>query len=415
MKAAIILFAFVFISLAFNSCKKDDQPIVKSFSGKVQKGPYLIGSTVIAYELNENMVQTGKSLTTEITSNDGSFSFTNIEFETPYVLLSANGYYFNEVLGQNSSGPLTLQTIVDVTDKDIMNINLMTDAIKPRVLQLISEGKTYSEANIQAKTEFLDFLGVSQTSTDDFDQLNIIDQGDLNSILLAYSLICQRWTGNMDQSSLTGELAELNSKINLDLKDNGVVNDQNIINQLLNNISTLNYNNIRTNIQNRYNELGITAEIPDFEYYIGLFQIKYDPEVVLEYIYPLMSYANFDNDPGPEYLNLLYKESTHFEVTSSYSYHVVAATCPVGGSLKIRIIPNTCEDYEGIDGCFIDWSVYNGKWQRVYEDGVWTFTAKVQNANCTYLFNLQGRGSATIEYYEGDMETPAFTKVITWE
>ncbi|MDD3739815.1 MAG: hypothetical protein PHH30_01115 [Bacteroidales bacterium] len=415
MKAAIILSVFVFITLTFNSCKKDDQAIVKSFSGKVQKGPYLIGSTVVAYELNEDLVQTGKSFTTEITSNDGSFSFDNIELETPYVLLSANGYYFNEVLGQNSSGPLTLNTIVDITDKDIMNVNLMTDAIKPRVIQLISEGKSYIEANSQAKTEFLNFLGVIQTSVDDFDQLNIIEQGDMNSLLLAYSLICQRFTGIMDQSSLTGELAELTSKINLDLKDNGEIDDQSIISQLLNNISTLNYSNIRTNIQNRYNELGITAEIPDFEYYIGQFQIKYDPEVVLEYIYPLMSSADFDSDPGPEYLNLLHKESTNFEVTSSYSYHVVAATCPVGGSLKIRIIPNTCEADEGMYCCFCDWSVYNGKWLREYEDGIWTFTAKVQNANCTYLFNLQGTGSATIEYYEGDMETPAFTKVITWE
>ncbi|HOZ29533.1 MAG TPA: hypothetical protein PLL66_01330 [Bacteroidales bacterium] len=54
-------------------------------------------------------------------------------------------------------------------------------------------------------------------------------------------------------------------------------------------------------------------------------------------------------------------------------------------------------------------------WQRVYKDGGWTFTAKVQNCNCKYLFNLQRTESAIIEYYEGDMGTPAFTKLIIWE
>jgi hypothetical protein len=256
----------IFIGLVIlSSCKDDNQSQIKSFNGKVQKGPYLLGSSVIAFELNEDFAQTGKSFTAEITSNDGSFSFSDINLETDYVLLKANGYYFSEIYGHNSPGTLTLYGVSDLSDKSSINVNLMTDVIKSRILKLIGDGLSFSEANSQAKNEFLEFLGADEISTSDFDQLNIVEQGDENALLLAYSLITQRWTGMVsEQPGLTGELSELISKISHDLMDNGEVNDQAIIDQLLSNIATLNYNNIRNNIQTRYTSLGITAEIPNF-------------------------------------------------------------------------------------------------------------------------------------------------------
>ncbi len=66
-----------------------------SFSGKVQKGPFVTGATVTVNELNESLGQTGMSFTTSISSNDGSFSLNNIEMESDLALLSCNGFYYN--------------------------------------------------------------------------------------------------------------------------------------------------------------------------------------------------------------------------------------------------------------------------------------------------------------------------------
>lgn len=414
MKNQIILIIItIMIGLTFmSSCKKENQSQIKSFNGKVQKGPYLIGSSVIAFELDEDFNQTGNSFTTEITSNDGSFGFSEISLETNFVLLKANGYYFSEIYGQSSPGALTLYAISDLSDKSSINVNLMTDVIKPRILKLIDEDNSFSEANNQAKNEFLTFLGINEIVTSDFDQLNIVEQGDENAILLAYSLITQKWTGMMsEQPGLTGVLSELISMISQDFSDNGTVDNQAIINQLLSNIATLNYNNIRNNIQTRYNTLGITAEIPNFEEYIGYFQLKHDPNVVTSFTYPQMASPEPVMYPDSELINLLHKETTEFQANAPNSPHVVAAITPIAGTLKIKIIPVTCSDGSY---CITNGGVNNGGWLMQNDDGVRTFTAQRQNDICTVLIDLIGTGSAIIEYYENDMETPSFTKTIYW-
>jgi hypothetical protein len=413
MKEHCLILAVFFTLIILSSCKDNNQSQIKSFSGKVQKGPYLQGSSVIAFELNEDFNQTGKSFTTDITSNDGSFSFSDIILESEYVLLKANGYYFSEIYGQSSPGTLTLYGVSDLSNKSSINVNLMTDVIKSRILILVDDGLSFSEANSQAKNEFLEFLGADEISTSDFDQLNIVEQGDENALLLAYSLITQRWTGDMgEQQGLTGELSELISKISQDFADNGEVNDPTIINQLLNNVATLNYNNIRINIQTRYTSLGITSEIPNFEEYIGLFQLKHDPNAVLNFTYPLTASPNPVLYPEPELNNLLHKETTEYQAYSPNSAYVVAAITPVGGELKIKIIPQTCS--EG-GACIINGGVNNGGWLMQNDGGVRTFTAQRQNDICTVLIDLVGTGSAIIEYYENNMETPIFTKTIIWE
>lgn len=416
MKTKVILFATAIFLLFFTSCKKDNPIIEVSFSGKVQKGPYLIGSSVVAFELDENLIQTGKSFTTEIISNDGSFSFSQIEIVSKYLLLSATGYYYSEIFGVSSPGPLTLQAIVDVKDKSTLNINLLTNAVKPRVFHLMSEGSNFNDANSQAKTEFMNFMGVNESAISDFDQLNIVEEGNLNAVLLAYSIICQRWTGYLNERpGLTGELSELSSNISLDFKENGEINNEDIINQLLSNIASLNYQNIRNNISNRYNTLGISVEVPDFEYYIGLFMLKHDASNSVDFIYPLTASPNSQIAPDSELFNLLYKEKTEYQANSPNSPHVVAALTPIGNSLQIKITPQTCNSGDGGSICITNGGLNNGGWGITNDNGTWIFEAQRENSLCTALFDLVGTGSATVEYFENENTSPTFTKTINWD
>ena len=47
--------------------------------------------------LDAELDETGESFTSTITDNEGTFTFGSKLLKSPYVKLSASGYYFNEV------------------------------------------------------------------------------------------------------------------------------------------------------------------------------------------------------------------------------------------------------------------------------------------------------------------------------
>ncbi len=101
-----------FILLLLFSCKKDDKIKTdnssisgqKSISGKVQKGPYKNGASIMIYELNNSLGQTGKSFASTISDDAGNFALNNINLNSNYILITASGYYFNEHFNKVSEG-----------------------------------------------------------------------------------------------------------------------------------------------------------------------------------------------------------------------------------------------------------------------------------------------------------------------
>ncbi len=374
-----------------------------SFSGKVQKGPFVTGTTITVNELNESLGQTGKSFTTSITSDDGSFSLSNIEMESNLALLSGNGFYFNEVLGQLSSAQITLQAIADLTNDETVNINVLTHITKARIETLVGEGMSFSDAKRQAEGEFQDFLGVTEHFSQGFEQMSIVSQGDFNAMLLAFSIILQRPSNNIAVvPTLPAELTWLMTSLSTDFASDGAVNDEALVDTLLYNISIQNQRYIRQRIQNYYSGLGQIVEIPDFESYIAMFQAAHQ-ELVTEFIYPDEASPVPELGPGGEVANILVKDVTQFDGTHAY---VVAAITPLRKSLKVKVTGNVRVDAGLNNGWVITDNTNNG------------FTIEPQRQNelvsmLVYLKSDSKDGSATIEYYE-DSDTPTFTKQITW-
>ena len=374
-----------------------------SFAGKVQKGPFVTGTAITVNELNQNLGQTGKSFTTTIASDDGSFSLSNIEMESNLALLSGNGFYYNEVLGQLSSAQITLQAITDLTDAGTVNINVLTHITKARIETLVGQGKSFAEAKWQAEGEFQDFLGVTEHFNQGFEQMSIASEGDFNAMLLAFSIILQRPSNNlMVIPTLPAELTWLMTSLSTDFATDGAINNEALVDTLLYNVSLQNQTYIRRRIQHYYAELGQNVEIPDFESYIAMFQAAHD-EVVAEFVYPDKA------TPAPELggagavSNILVKDVTHFDGEQAY---VVAAITPLGKSLRVKVTGDV----------HLDTSLNNG-WVVIEQtsDG-FTIEAQRQNALVSMLVYLGGPfkdGSATIAYYE-DSDTPTFTKQITW-
>ena len=398
MKIFAMSFALIGM-LAFASCTKEKAGGTFTFAGKVQKGPFVTGTTITVNELNTSLGQTGKAFTTAITSDDGSFSLSNIEMGSNLALLSGNGFYYNEVIGNLSTAPITLQAIADLNNEETVNINVLTHITKARIEKLIGEGIGFADAKRKAEGEFQDFLGVTDHFSQGFEQMSIASSGDFNAMLLAFSVILQRPT-HWEEAipTLPAELTWLMTNLSTDFADNGAVDSETLVDTLLYNISMQDQTYIRRHLQDYYSGLGLDVDIPDFESYIRLFQSAHE-ELVAEFIYP--DEASPMPEIGGEVPNLLVKDATQFNGSGSY---VVAAITPLGKSLKVKVTGSVQLDLN------------NGWIVTESSNGGFTIEAQRQNelvSMLVYLLDDSKDGSATIEYFE-DSDTPTFTKQITW-
>ena len=113
IKQCIYLFAAIAFSLS--SCSDDSgmgndfEPKTYNVLGKVEKGPFVSGSTITIQPMDGNLQVLGSLYSATIQDDLGNFSFGSKLFEAPYAELTANGYFFNEVEGELSSGTLNLR------------------------------------------------------------------------------------------------------------------------------------------------------------------------------------------------------------------------------------------------------------------------------------------------------------------
>jgi len=225
----LILSIIAGISFCMYSCdngsdnlESDESTIINKavFSGYVQKGPFYNGSSVLISELDNSLDQTGRIYITNVSDNLGSFEKKNIELISNYVLLKADGYFFNEVSGDMSNGQITLNTIIDVKDLDAANVNVLTHMECSRVEYLVQhEAFDFSEAKRQARKEVLAIFGFSLPEATTFESLNLTN----DAILLAVSCILQGACPRILPSpNYTGEMAALMADISTDIS--GILN-----------------------------------------------------------------------------------------------------------------------------------------------------------------------------------------------
>ena len=388
--------------LALVSCTKEQAGGTFNFSGKVQKGPFVTGTTITVNELNASLGQTGKAFTSSITSDDGSFGLSNVEMGSNLALLSANGFYYNEVLGQLSSAQITLQALADLSSEETVNVNVLTHITKARIEKLVADGLSFAEAKRKAESEFQDFLGVTDHFNQGFEQMSIATSGDFNAMLLAFSVILQRPSNSLNViPTLPAELTWLMTNLSTDFADNGSVDSEALVDTLLYNISLQDQVYIRRHLENYYSGLGLTVEIPDFESYITMFQAAHQ-ELVADFTYPDEATPEPQYSPDGVVPNILVKDATQFDGEMSY---VVAAITPLHKTLKVKVTGNV----------HANTSLNNG-WVVTNQDDGFTIEAQRQNQLVSMLvvFSSDSKdGTATIDYYE-DSETPTFTKQINW-
>lgn len=384
-KLVVILFSVILLY----SCEKDksENVITKSeISGVVQKGPFLNGTSIGIYELNDDYSPTGKTFSSQIIDNTGTFQLLNVSLISPYVQLKADGYYFNEITGQNSNSPITLYALTDITNKTSVNVNILSNLEKSRIEYLLTTGLSFSDAKKQAEQEILRIFSLLKDDIADFDLLNITEDGDNNAILLAVSIITQGYRSE-------SELSDLLANISTDIRQDGILNSATLGSQLINDVRLLDLPQIRKNIEDRYSNLGMTVSIPDFETFIQTFADSTNYQITNTIDYP--EFSNYGE-------NVLFAEKTSFSNGLS-----LAANLPKGASLKI-IIKGGLWYYQSLPNAPVNWTITNYDFDLQQQ----TFTATESGKSCDLIIQFD-QGTHTIEYYENNSITPTRVKVFT--
>ena len=266
IKQCIYLFAAIAFSLSScsddNGMENDFEPKTYNVLGKVEKGPFVSGSTITIQPMDGNLQVLGSLYSATIQDDLGNFSFGSKLFEAPYAELTANGYFFNEVEGELSSGTLSLRALVDLSDETTVNVNLLTHLKYQRIQKLIVEGMKFGEANRQAQKELFTAFGLQKYAEKDASTFSIAGGTDESAALIAISslLLVDR-----SKAALTEYLAKLcrefgeNGKFGSSTLQQISEDKKSLSNQL---------SSVRGNVIERYDELGLKIEVKELGHFI---------------------------------------------------------------------------------------------------------------------------------------------------
>lgn len=267
----IKIFKLLLISylLIIAGCTKDDpvsenenKPLeISILEGKVEKGPFTQGSTVTIRELNKDLLPTGKIFETEITNNKGEFKLeAAVEFISPYVQIACDGYFFNEVNGDLSNSQIRLESIVDISNKRSININILTHLSKDRISHLMKQGDSYKEATSKAREELLTSFSLQEYKDIEFEDLSISSGENSSGALIMISSILLK---DRNEAKLTEHIASLKETFTKEGEFS-----ESVIKTFREDSYELNLKRISSNIIERYEELGKTVIVPNLNYYI---------------------------------------------------------------------------------------------------------------------------------------------------
>lgn len=260
MKKAIYLLLALFIF----SCGEDDQqPGIKSIEGVIQKGPFASGTNVTIYELDQFLVQTGKTFNTITLGNKGKFDFPDVALESDFVELIADGSFFNEVKGNTPDSKIILRAVSLVRDSKSVNVNLLTTLSVERIKFLVqSEGLLFEDARFQAENEILNIFGFESVNNQNFEDYDFSEVGVTSNQLLAISGIILGIKNNQ-------ELTEFLTEFAFDIRADGSLDEPELIEDLSTSGITCPVGQIRANLSDFYNDgstyTGFQEYVEDFK------------------------------------------------------------------------------------------------------------------------------------------------------
>lgn len=214
LKKAVVVVTIGMMAM-LQSCSSNDDldgytPTNFNVGGKVEKSPFVRGTAIQMQPLDADLDETGESFTSTITDNEGTFTFGSKLLKSPYVKLSASGYYFNEVTGELSKGTLALNAVANLQNAADVNLNILSHLKYQRVMDLVAkDGKSFKEANNQAQEEVLKTFGLEKYAKTDVNHFSITSGTDEAAALIAVSSLILY---NRSEAQITEYLSQLSEE-----------------------------------------------------------------------------------------------------------------------------------------------------------------------------------------------------------
>lgn len=266
LKKAVVVVTIEMMAM-LQSCSSNDDldgytPTNFNVGGKVEKGPFVRGTAIQMQPLDADLDETGESFTSTITDNEGTFTFGSKLLKSPYVKLSASGYYFNEVTGELSKGTLALNAVANLQNAADVNLNILSHLKYQRVMDLVAkDGKSFKEANNQAQEEVLKTFGLEKYAKTDVNHFSITSGTDEAAALIAVSSLILY---NRSEAQITEYLSQLSEEF----AEDGNFSETTKL-QIRKDMFSLESKlpQIAENIKKRYQEMGKEVAVKNLIYY----------------------------------------------------------------------------------------------------------------------------------------------------
>lgn len=266
LKKAVVVVTIGMMAM-LQSCSSNDDldgytPTNFNVGGKVEKGPFVRGTAIQMQPLDAELDETGESFTSTITDNEGTFTFGSKLLKSPYVKLSASGYYFNEVTGELSKGTLALNAVANLQNAADVNLNILSHLKYQRVMDLVAkDGKSFKETNNQAQEEVLKTFGLEKYAKTDVNHFSITSGTDEAAALIAVSSLILY---NRSEAQITEYLSQLSEEF----AEDGNFSETTKL-QIRKDMFSLESKlpQIAENIKKRYQEMGKEVAVKNLIYY----------------------------------------------------------------------------------------------------------------------------------------------------
>jgi hypothetical protein len=197
--------------------------------GAVQKGPFVLGSSIQVSTMDASGNPTGDNYNTETENDLGEFSVVVEHYGL--LEIEGTGFYYNEITGGLSTASLTLRAwawMEPATEKTAY-LNLITHLTHARIETLMDQGEPFDSARDQAEQELRAQLQIGPPGYDpglagiEIDMLAGDD--DPSAYLFAISTVLAQVAATRagSQGSVDANLQELLNSISLDLSEDGAL------------------------------------------------------------------------------------------------------------------------------------------------------------------------------------------------
>lgn len=260
-----IFIAAIATAFTLASCSSEgdgpEGPRSQQILGHIEKGPFVQGSEVTLTDLNKDLSQSGKSYTTNTTSDLGSFDFgQTLDLSSGLVELKTSGYFYNECTGSLSNSQITLKAIANTDGAANLNVNLLTHLEYARVKYLVKSGKSFKQAKEQAESEILKSFAITDKIASP-EKVSLTDCDKNANILLAISSI-------MLYDKSEAEFSEFIAKFSNDIEKDGAIDNSQLKETIKKGQENCHPSQIKKKMEEYYQSKGSNVAIGNFSQFI---------------------------------------------------------------------------------------------------------------------------------------------------